>query len=117
VERHGAGSLQQLVATYAPEDVVRRTIITGSERVRFADPTPYAGDVAVLKASGANVLAAELVATASALGARVRLSPGNARGALWAAVTAARLDAAIWEVDARPDGRLAVREVPGPADS
>lgn len=63
----------------------------------IADPRTTAIDIARMRVTGANPLAAETIAAATQLGAVVRFSPRNSTGHVVDHVVATPIDFAIWD--------------------
>jgi hypothetical protein len=62
-----------------------------------ADPRATAVDIARLRVTGANALAAETIAAAKSYRASVRVSTGNGHGHLADRVEQAGIDFAVWD--------------------
>ena len=98
--RATAGQLQQIAAR-AGATAARAIAAAGDpdpDYLVIADPRPLAVDVARLRVSGANSLAAELIATARSLDATILLTTGNARGHVADHVRDAGLRVEVWDV-------------------
>lgn len=114
-QRATEGVFQRMVHTYLQEGVDPASLLAPeTESVLVVDPTQHVADVARAKARpGVNLLAAEVIAVANAEGVGVRLSRGNASGALWNALGKAGVSAAVWEFE-EGHQQLAISEVEGP---
>ncbi len=100
VERTTEGVLQRILSSYLPAGRDPSELLApDSGTVRVANPTLYVVDAALIRADlRCNTLAAEVIAVAQQENCDVRLTPGNARGSLWDALTAADVPRAVWSV-------------------
>ena len=67
------------------------------EHLTVADPRASAVDIARVRVTGANSLAAETIAAAQHYEARIRVSVGNSTGHIADRVTRSGLDIAVWD--------------------
>ena len=98
--RSTAGSLQRLAASVGANAAVALAASGAPDPalLLIADPRPLAVAIARLRVTGANPLAAELIATARSLDATVLLSQGNAHGHVADRVRAAGLSIEVWDI-------------------
>ncbi len=98
-DRLTIGRLRQIALDIGAStaEVVDAAARPRSDRLDIADPRPLAIEIAKLRVTGMNQLAAETIATARHLGAAVRVGEGNHEGRLAELVLAARIDLAVWE--------------------
>lgn len=98
--RATAGQLQRLAGSVGATAATAIAAVgqPNPDRLLVADPRATAVDIARLRVTGANPLAAETVAAASQLGAVVRFSPGNGHGHVVDHVLNAGLDFEVWDI-------------------
>ena len=98
--RSTEGQLQRLAASVGANAAVALAAggTPNPTLLVIADPRPLAVDIARLRVTGANPLAAELIATARSLDASVLLSGGNAHGHVADRVRAAGLGIEVWDI-------------------